>query len=233
MTPTNSSSAIAISTVSQTGRPARDKEAEHHEQNVAHRVDDAVAVIIERDRQLAIMIDDEVGVLDHLPGRLDGDGEHEPQAERHRHETRDEPQQPIEDEAVDDVRGRVPVEDVLGVLRALHVEMPELDVAAFADERMAHQILSAPGRRRCRRRGGASGAGELHGRAQHLCTESPCPVIPVTACPLSAAPPGTKASHDPRRGAGTAQDRRIHLPHRPARQRQDPHRQSLYRRAEA
>ena len=28
---------------------------------------------------------------------------------------------------------------------ALHVEMPELDVAAFADERMAHQVLGERG----------------------------------------------------------------------------------------
>ena len=35
--------------------------------------------------------------------------------------------------------------EVLRVLGALHVEMPELDVAAFADERMAHQVLGERG----------------------------------------------------------------------------------------
>ena len=49
-----------------------------------------------------------------------------------------QPQQPIEDEAVDDVGGRVPVGDVLGVLRAHHHAMPELHIAAFADGLAAH-----------------------------------------------------------------------------------------------
>ena len=59
---------------------------------------------------------------------------------------------------------------MLGVLRALHVEMPELDVAAFADERMAHQIFGDGGRENdAGDEESGLRAGELHGGA-HLCT---------------------------------------------------------------
>jgi hypothetical protein len=65
---------------------------------------------------------------------------------------------------VNKVGGRVPVDQVLRVLGALYVEVPELDVTAFADERMAHQV------QRERLRGDDASdeeddlrAGELHG----------------------------------------------------------------------
>ena len=40
--------------------PAREEEADHHEQRVGHRVDDAVAVIVERDGRAAIALDQAV-----------------------------------------------------------------------------------------------------------------------------------------------------------------------------
>ena len=51
----------------------------------------------------------------------------------------DEPQQAVEDEAVDDVRGRIPVGEMLRILRADHHPLPELDGAALADRRAAHE----------------------------------------------------------------------------------------------
>jgi len=41
---------------------------------------------------------------------------------------------------VNEVGRRVPVDQVLRVLGALDIEVPKLDVTAFADERMAHQV---------------------------------------------------------------------------------------------
>jgi hypothetical protein len=112
------------------------------------------------------VIDDEIGVLDHLPRRFDGDGQDEPRGEGERQKARNEPEPPVEQKAVNQVGGRVPVDQVLGVLRAHDVEMPELEIAAFADERMAHQVEGEP-------RSGDDGAdnkrglgwGELHGGA--------------------------------------------------------------------
>ena len=60
------------------GRPDRQprgqQEAAHHRGDVADGIDDAVAVVVERDRRFAIAIDDEVGVLENLPPRLDYHG---------------------------------------------------------------------------------------------------------------------------------------------------------------
>ena len=53
---------------------------------------------------------------------------------------KDQPQQRIEQEAVDDVREGVPVGNLLRILRALHDAVPELDVAALADRRAAHRV---------------------------------------------------------------------------------------------
>ena len=64
-------------------------------------------------------------VLDDLPGRLDRRGDRQPPAERQpRH---GEPQQPVEDEAVDHVARRVPVGQMLRVARTrAPVAVPEL-----------------------------------------------------------------------------------------------------------
>jgi len=70
--------------------------------------------------------------------RLDGDRQDQLRADRHRHPARQKPQREIEDEAVDDVGRRVPVGDVLGVLRAHHQAVPQFDVTAFTDGQMPH-----------------------------------------------------------------------------------------------
>src|SRR5215213_11356169 len=46
---------------------SREEEAEGAGRDVAERVDDGVAVIAERGGRLAVAVDDELGVLDHLP----------------------------------------------------------------------------------------------------------------------------------------------------------------------
>ena len=101
-----------------------------------HRVDHAVAVVVERDRRLTVPVDDEVGVLEDLPSPFDGDGQDEPEPERPA--ASNEPQESVEGEAVDDVRERVPVGQVLRVLRAVHDAVPQLDVTALADRDAAH-----------------------------------------------------------------------------------------------
>ena len=96
----------------------------------------AVAVVVERDRGFAIPIDDERRVLEDLPAAFDEERCQQPHADRPA--PRDEPQRAVESEAVNDVRERVPVGQVLRVLRAEHDAVPQLDVAALADRHSAH-----------------------------------------------------------------------------------------------
>src|SRR5688572_23626034 len=44
-------------------QPVRDEETGNHRQRIAHRVEDAVAVIVERNRRRAVALDDEAGIL--------------------------------------------------------------------------------------------------------------------------------------------------------------------------
>ena len=46
------------------------------------RVDDAVAVVIERNGRIAVPVDDEIGVLDDLPEHLDRRRQRQAQRER-------------------------------------------------------------------------------------------------------------------------------------------------------
>ena len=50
--------------------------------DVADRIHDAVAIVVERNRGLAVAVDDEIGVLEYLPAGLDRSGEGKPQAQR-------------------------------------------------------------------------------------------------------------------------------------------------------
>ncbi len=86
------------------------------------------------------MLDHGRRILGDLPGALDDDGEQQRGAEGDRQagDTADQPEQPVEQEAVDDVGEGVPVGDVLGVLGGEHLSLPELHIAAFAD-RLAAQ----------------------------------------------------------------------------------------------
>ena len=88
---------------------------------------------------------------------------------------RDEPEQPVEDKAVDDVRGRIPVGEVLRILRAHRHAVPELHVAACADRRAPHEEQDQRGER-----DDAEGEGEMAWRqmsvvtfARHLLSSCP------------------------------------------------------------
>ena len=117
-------------------QPGGEREAEYHGNRVGDRVDDAVAEIVERDRVRTVAVDDEVAVLEDFPSALDQYGEGE--AQRRRRPPQHQPEEEIENEAVRHVRQRVPVEDVLGILGAVHDAVPQLDSAAGADGQAAH-----------------------------------------------------------------------------------------------
>src|SRR5690242_2915943 len=53
--------------------PGRHHKTQHHEQRIAERVQDAVAVVLQRDRPFAVAVDDEFAVLDDLPQAFDAD----------------------------------------------------------------------------------------------------------------------------------------------------------------
>ena len=59
---------------------------------------------------------------------------------------------------------RVPVENVLGVLRAHDIEMPELHTPAFADERVAHGVEGGTGNK-----DDTGDDGDLRTRHAHMC----------------------------------------------------------------
>src|SRR3989338_1813727 len=94
------------------GRPyrkaRREPKSQYHERDIRSRIDDAIPEVIERDGNLAIPINDERTVLEHFPGRFGDGGENEPQTPRERNAPaaeprRDEREDPVEREAVDNV----------------------------------------------------------------------------------------------------------------------------------
>jgi hypothetical protein len=119
-------------------KPARHHKSQHHRKRVRHRIDDAVAVIVERDRAGAVALDNQRAVLEKLPAALDDDRKCQPEPDRRAREQ--SPRQRVEQEAVDEVRECVPVGNMLGILRTLHDAVPQLDIAAFADRRSAHAV---------------------------------------------------------------------------------------------
>jgi hypothetical protein len=119
------------------GQAGRGVKANGRGDDVADRIDDAVTKIIQSDRGFAVAADDEVGVLEDFPGAFDHEGKAKAQGDRPFFP--DEPEQGVEKEAMDDVGGRVPVTEMLGIFRTHHHSMPELDVATFADGFTAHR----------------------------------------------------------------------------------------------
>ena len=75
------------------------EKADYHCDNVTHGIDDAVAKVIERDRCLAVTIDDEIRVLKNFPGAFDYNGKAKPDSERPF--PADKPEQAVEEEAMD------------------------------------------------------------------------------------------------------------------------------------
>ena len=80
------------------------------------RIEHAVAGITDRRRRLAIAVDDHRRVLDHFPRRFDQQGDEE--AALDRPIARDQPQDGIEQEAVDEMARAVPVGEHLAGPRA-------------------------------------------------------------------------------------------------------------------
>ena len=103
-------------------------------------VDHRVSVVVQGDRCFSISLDDEFRVLEHLPGRFQGDRNDETNGDLAQSWQcpRNQPQQEVHDKTMDDVRERIPVGDVLRVLRTHDLPVPELDRSAGADEWAAH-----------------------------------------------------------------------------------------------
>ena len=118
-------------------RPApRQKKTGHTGEDVGNRVDDAVAVVAKGNRRGSISIDDLIGVLVNLPRGLEGHDDNRGKANRRRPQR--QPSQPIECRAVDDVRERVRIEDLLRVLIAADITGPESDGPVLIGRRSAH-----------------------------------------------------------------------------------------------
>ena len=133
---TNSNNS-ARATVAATGKPLRQQKAADHRQIVGHRIDDGVAKIIQRDGAGAVAVDDPVGIFNQLPATFDQHRDDQPAlpGEARKNQKR----RAVKQEAMQHVRQRVPVGDVLRILRALHGAVPEFDITAGADRQPSHR----------------------------------------------------------------------------------------------
>src|SRR5262245_14557988 len=119
-------------------KPRGHHKTHHHRQRVGDGVEDAVAIVVEGNGSFAIAVDNEIAVLDELPGSFEADSQCKSRSDRS--SRRNQPEQEVEKEAVNNVREGVPVADVLRVFRTLHDPVPKLDGAAFANPDSAHRM---------------------------------------------------------------------------------------------
>ena len=82
----------------------------------------------------AITVDDDWAVLEDFPGGFEQDGEGE---RVHTVDGKEQPEQQIEQEAVNDVRESVPIREMLGVLQSSRHACQNFHIAAFADPDVA------------------------------------------------------------------------------------------------
>src|SRR3954447_9113564 len=80
---------------------SREQKAQNHGQVVGNRIDDGVAVVIQRNRAGAITLDDPRRIFDQLPAALDQHRNDQPA--RPRRVTQQQPGQSVKQKAVDDV----------------------------------------------------------------------------------------------------------------------------------
>src|SRR5581483_10101525 len=118
--------------------PRSKQEACHGGQRVAERIDDSIAIIADGDGGRAISLDDERAVLDDLPCRLKQNGEAQSRANGPMLE--DEPQEKVKPKAVQQVRERVPVRQMLRIPGPERISLPEFYIAARADRQPPHQM---------------------------------------------------------------------------------------------
>lgn len=106
-------------------RQSRGKEkAECHPGDIGHRVDNAIAGIAIRHGHFAIAVDNDRRVFENFPSALDQ--YRRTQRKPQRPFLQQQPAQPEKDEAMDDMAHRVPIGQMLAVLRALHDAVPQL-----------------------------------------------------------------------------------------------------------
>jgi hypothetical protein len=99
-------------------------------QNIAERIDDRIAEVIERDRRLAVALDYGIRIFRDFPRAFDRDRDQ--QAPRERHFSKDQRSYPEKQNAVKNVRERVRIEDVLRVVRAPNFPRPRRVIARLA-----------------------------------------------------------------------------------------------------
>ena len=85
-------------------------------QNVAERIDNRIAEIIERNRRFTIALNYRVGIFSYFPRAFDGNRDQKPPGERHFPEN--QRRYPEKHNTVQNVRECVWVENVLRIVRA-------------------------------------------------------------------------------------------------------------------
>ncbi len=117
-------------------QPRGQQEADRAHDDVAEGIQDAVADVPQGDGHRPIAIDDERGVLEDLPSGFEHHRDEEPRAERQ--PARDEPDQAIEQEAVQDVGGRVGVQHALRLTAAPDVGFQPAEPPVRSEGQPAH-----------------------------------------------------------------------------------------------
>ena len=108
------------------GKPG-DHESNSGHGHIADGVEDAVADIAEGDGGFAVAVDDEGRILEEFPARFDEESDEE--AVLHGQAAGDEPEEAVENHAVDDVGERIGVGYPLGILTGPDIAIPPAERA--------------------------------------------------------------------------------------------------------
>ena len=170
MTTIRSSTAMMTATLAQTRRRAASRNPVAHMTMSLSEFSMLSPDIALRNRHGPVAVDDERGVLQDLPDAFEHDRDEEPRA--HREAPRHEPEQPVEQEPVQDVRERIRIEHALRLLAAPDVGFQPAEPAVRAQGQPAHPHFDR-GRRhhhgedRKRKTAGTSHRGSSNGERAH------------------------------------------------------------------
>ncbi|QTK80335.1 hypothetical protein AT6N2_C2777 [Agrobacterium tumefaciens] len=118
--------------------PSSEQETKGHENRIHRRIQDTVARVPQRHGRGSVAIDDDGRIFQNFPSGLHQNRKGKPHGKRL--VTEQQPREPIEQEAVNDMRRRVPVSDVLRVARRVHARFEQLHITAFADRNATHGV---------------------------------------------------------------------------------------------
>lgn len=109
-------------------KPARNENAENAGEDISDGIENRISYVSDGDRLRAVTLNDDGRIFDCFPEHFcrQSDGEFPDLTKHWKQEVHDSKEQ----EPVSDVRERVGIEEMLGIVRAIDVAGPEADVSA-------------------------------------------------------------------------------------------------------